>query len=203
MFEYLTKTFERLITADSFPQLYHDTVILAVGVVAAIALREPIKTLLARLTKHKSNFLGEYELLPDPSLSKFLERTQQKKDLTLPPTETTPAPEHFEYFKSAHFYWLGSDLMEAIRSVAVAPNREAVIQSLSQSLRHFRKAGLQDNVIEERMEWLIDLNRKKLLSDWNSEASRSDILNEILVIQHSISSLVNSKAGPQFHPWED
>jgi|GEM_PF-2622697 len=171
--------------------------------VVVISFRDPIKTLLARVTKHKSNFLGENELLPDPSLSKFLERPMPKKELIGSPSEAGPVQEHLEYYKSAHFYWLGSDLMEAIRSVAVVPNKEAAIQSLSQSLRHFRKAGLHDKVIEERLTWLIDVNGKKLLSDWNSEVSRSDILNEILVIRAGISRLVNSEAGPQFNPWED
>lgn len=216
MLHYMRLAFERLITADSLTKLYHDTVTLAVAflhdllfatafVITVYVFRKPLSELLSRVTKHKNSILGETEFGSSPPIpSKFGEIPHDSSSTSNTTDQREPTvQEPIEYYKSAHFFWLGSDLMESINSVAVTANRELTIQALNQVLRHFRKSGLRENSIEERAKWLIDINTKKLPSEWNTESFRRDVLNEIIVLKSKISALVDYKAGNQFKPWED
>lgn len=196
---FIKSNFERVITEESLAAIYHDTVLLLLAITLMMIFKEPIISLLKRINKHKSTLLGDNELSPDPNLSSYLKHKGANKGSKQRAEKASlgGAP---ELAHSAHFYWLGSDLMEAIRSVAVVPNKEMLIQSLSQSLLHFKRAGLNDDELENRMEWLIDLNKKKVTSEWATEQNRRDILNEVLVARDRISRIVKDHAGPGFDP---
>jgi hypothetical protein len=210
MIDYFKTTFERLITPETLPRLYHDTVLLVGLVAVAFLFRGHIKDLFERIIKHKDPVLGEWEFSQKSGSgsdrrghTQFMESAMTLKGVPAPATGGSALKDSIEYYRSAHFYWLGSDLMEAIQSVAVFPNRERTIQNLSQSLRHFKKAGLKDVAIETKLAWLIDINSKKLVSEWNSDASRKDILNEIIIVRSMISRFVENEAGERFKPFED
>ena len=157
-----------------------------------------LRVLLMVPLKHETEF-GKIINHPDPDASKFTD--------TQPTTATVSdkQPDHdpIEQCKIAHIYWLGSDLADAIRLVAYTTEKEVATRCLSQALRHFRKAGLQNKPIEDRLAWIIDVSTKKLLSEWGTEISRRNLLNEIVVIKGQISKFIETKAGPNFKPWED
>ena len=193
----LTHFFGRLLTPESFPKLYHDTLLFTIVAVVLWRFRGGIGELVGRISKHK-NPLGEFEFSPNPAASKFPDGTQKSEVAKLP---LGPAVTNIEYYKTAHYYWLGSDLMEAVANVAFHANRDGTIGALRQSLRHFKQAGISDTEIEDRLTWLISENEKTLEPEWRKEEKRRDMLNEILVIRLKISHLINAKAGELFRPF--
>ncbi len=136
-------------------------------------------------------------------MSKYPESEVIKSNSTGVAEPIQPTKEALEYFKSAHFYWLGSDMETAIRTVINMPEKDLTIRAIKQALWHFRNTGLNDTDIEERLRWLIKLNEDTLLSKWVTDTSRRDILNEILIVKTKIDHLVQREAGNKFRPFEN
>jgi len=183
----------------NFPDIYHDTVMALVILVAVYILRNPIQGLIDRIASNTNPITGEtsfHPVGPSKKPSKFKEK---KEESTSPEEEPRV---HVDY-RVAHHYWIGSDLMQAVSSVAYVPDKETATGALRQSLRHFRKGGFSDPQIEERLQWIIELSEKKVLSEWKQDKFRKDLLNEILVARTMISKHIESVAGPEFKPWED
>ena len=192
-----------LITQNSLPPIYHDTALCVTVLTAAWLFRREIRNLVDRIKTHKSKWFGENEFAANELFVRF-----QK---SLAPNLTSPAATETEgstktpldFYKSAHFYWLGSDMETAIRSVITMPNKELTIRALTQALWHFRNSGLKEDDIEQRVRRLISLNENKVLSEWVTEISRKDILNEILVVKTKIDHFVQREAGAKFKPFEN
>lgn len=196
----LASTFNPLITADSLPKLCWPLFAL----IALWVLRRPIHELIGKVTEGESKWFKLKFAQAQPLHFNFRGPEAATVVQTTNPPPTGPAPgnvptqDSIPYYKTAHFYWLGSDLMEATRNVALKWDKANITRPLRQSLWHFKQAGLNDSAIEAKMAWLIDIAAKKLASDWNNETTRKDIVNEIVIIWQMVSQLVGRKAGPQF-----
>ena len=195
MLNYLRLTFERLITPETLAGIYHDSVFLILGIAVICAFRKPITRLLGRLRSHESKFLGK-NLLESPYDSVH---TRQPS----PEGESCPLPDKIDRGKAAHFYWLGSDLMDLFRNLEVAPDKESAQVFLAQILHHFQKSGMKSNEIERQLEWVIRKSLEKPESKWNDLNSRRELANEILSIRRRISRFVVNSAGTGFVPWAE
>jgi hypothetical protein len=192
-----------LITQNSLPPLVHDATLWGIFLVALLLFRGQLRALLDRLLSHESGLFGKNKFAPNPALSKFPESETISSDSSsaIRPTDAPKAP--LDFYKSAHFYWLGSDMETAIRSVVNMPDKELTIRALTQALWHFRNTGLKDTDIEQRIRWLINLNEKTLISTWVTDSSRRDILNEVLIAKSKIDRLVQREAGTGFKAFEN
>jgi len=196
MIDYARYTFERLITSKSFVDIFHDTVILILGLALIFALRKPVSNLLARLKSHESNLLGKIFLGPEsysPLPSEGLKSGQQ----TL--------LEKIDRSQSAHFFWLGSDLIDFILLLSSSDVR---LKSKSESFliqirHHFFSAGLENDEIEKDLEDLIRKCLETQGGDWRNENNRIAVRRAILSIRARIASLVELNAGPNFVPWAE
>jgi hypothetical protein len=205
-FSYLCETFERLITEDSLPKLYHDSVILISILAVSLIFRGPISALIGRMKRHSSSWFGESEFDTLPVPQPKPQPTALAKESETSGTTIAAAPglePTVEEYKIGHYYWLGSDLMEAVHNVAASPNKVEFMRALSQALRHYRKSGLSDKGIEQKLAWLVDLNGKTVQSDWVSDRHRRDMLTELVGVRSAVKTLIDQEAGPRFKPWVD
>lgn len=205
-------TLKQILTHENFPSIYHDTIYAIVLLIAFFLLREPITNLLGRISSNKNPVTGETNFRPvsaPGSKSRFkgetegAEPTGRENKRISPTTSSSPSSSTDDEYKIAHHFWLGSDLMEAVSSVAYVPNKEKTLQALRQCQRHFKKSGFSSEEIENRLSWIIDLCEKKVVSEWGTDQNRKDLLNEILVIRQKIAQFVEQRAGSEFDPWND
>ena len=94
-------------------------------------------------------------------------------------------------------------MQEAVFLLAANPRYDDFMRTISQSLRHFKKAGFSDSVIEHKLKGLIEANSKMLRSDWASSQNRKKMLDEIVNLRQAIRKLIDQQAGPDFKAWED
>jgi hypothetical protein len=203
LIEHIWHACHRLITPENIASIYRDSLVFILAMILLAIFRKPLASLLQRISENENSWLGKTKFIPSnlpTSESKF--PSNENSGPAAQPAALV-AEAKIDKYKSAHFYWLGSDLMQAIQSVAINNRREDAIQNLSQSLRHFKKSGLRDDEIERRLKWLIELNEKTVLSEWQKEQFRKDVINEIVIIRQKISDFVKKYAGQEFKAWED
>jgi hypothetical protein len=107
-----------------------------------------------------------------------------------------------DYYKSAHFYWLGIDLLDAFHNAFKQDGKGSVIRSVSQAFRHFKEAGFSNKGIQDHLQWIVVTLRADK-DNWQHHEYRSMMQDHILNVRDKITVLVEHEAGEAFKPFED
>jgi len=200
--EYLHK----ILTNANFPSIYHDTLFFAAILIGIIILRIPISDLLQRIISNKNPITGETNfdpVSPSKTPSKYTLESMSASEVDSAGQEEAEKGATDENYKIGHYYWLGSDLMQAIMSVAYVPNKEQTNYALSQAIRHYRKSGFSDKHLSERLEWVLSLSQNSMDSEWMKDSFRRDLLKELIALRNGLGDYVNAVAGNRFKPFTD